>query len=244
MHISERFAREERRTQKAPVDLEHGRFEPSQITALWAIAAGAIAAGSVGGLLASWGLAGTTSSWGWVAAASTWLAMFGALLLALSYALATAITVLAARGWWRHQQRVDDWHWAQLEAYEAAGGVESVREVAQRTLSTQEPAHALLVALHVVQQAREGVATPWSSPKLAAGPLFYQGVRLGEVSKPEAEAFSRLLAEVGAVVGRRKGHAGQLAAVDEGQLLQLVAKNYGKYVPGRVERPELEGPEQ
>lgn len=240
MHISEVRAREERRTQRAPVDLEHGRFEPGQITALWAIAAGAIAAGSVGGLLASWGLAGTGSNWGWVAAASTWLAVFGALMLALSYALATAITVLAARGWWRHQQRVDDWHWAQLDAYEAAGGQESVREVAQRTLSTQEPAHALLVALHVVQQAREGVSTPWSSPKLT-GDLWYGSVRLGNLTKSEAESFSRLFAEVGAVVGRRKGHAGQLATVDEGQLLQLVARNYGRYIPGRIERTEEGG---
>lgn len=237
--LTETRAREERRTQPAPVDLEHGRFEPHQVVSLWGIAAAALAVGSFGGLLVSWGSATLTSSWGWLAGLGMWLAIFGVLLMVLSYAVALAISLLATRGWWLHQQRVEDWHQVQITAYEAAGGQETRREVLQRTLTTSEPAHALLVALHVVQQAREGVATPWSSPKLT-GPLFYNGVRLGDLSKAEAEDFSRLLAEVGLVKGRRKGFAGQLAAASEGEVLQLVASNYGKYVPGRIQRPEIE----
>lgn len=238
MNVTETRAREARRTQAAPVDLEHGRFEPGQVVQLFVVAVVALAAGSFGGVLLSIGTAGAGSSWGWLAGLSTWVAVFGALLAALGFALALAITVLAARGWWRHQARVDDWHYAQLDAYEQNGGQEATREVLERTLTTTEPTHALLVALAVLQRHREGVQTPWSSLQLR-GPLWYNGVRIGDLSKSEAEQFSRLFAEVGAVQGRRKGHAGQLAAADEGQLLQLVAKNWGKHVPGRVERVEL-----
>lgn len=239
MNMTETRAREQRRTQPAPVDLEHGRFEPGQVIRLFGIATGALAAGAAGGMLLTAGLQGTESRWGWLAGLSTWIAVFGALLMALAWALAAAVTALAARGWWRHQDRVDDWHFAQLAAYEAAGGQESSREVLQRTLTTTEPAHALLVALHVLQQAREGVPTPWSSPKLT-GPLFYNGVRLGDLSKAEAEEFSKLFGAVGLVRGRRKGHAGELAVSTEQDVLRLVAQNYGRYVPGRIERADPE----
>jgi hypothetical protein len=239
--ITETRARELRRTQPAPVDLEHGRFEPGQVLKLWGIAAGALGVGSLGGLFISWGSAASSSHWRLVASAGLWLLIFGVLLTVLSYAVALAISLLASRGWWQHQQRVEDWHYAQLAAYEAAGGQESQREVLQRTLSTSEPAHALLVALHIVQQAREGIATPWSSPKLAGGGgLWYNGVRLGDLSKTEAEEFSRLFAEVGLVKGRKKGAAGQLAVTGEAEALQLVAQNWSKYVPGRVDRSELD----
>lgn len=239
--ITETRAREERRTQAAPVDLEHGRFEPGQVLKLWGIAASALAVGSAGGLFISWGSAASSSHWRLVASAGLWLLIFGILLTVLSYAVALAISLLATRGWWQHQQRVEDWHYAQLAAYEAAGGQESNREVLQRTLDHSEPAHALLVALHVVQQAREGIATPWSSPKLAdGGGLWYNGVRLGNLSKTEAEEFSRLFGAVGLVHGRRKGHAGQLAVAGEAEALKLVAQNWSKFVPGRVDRTDEE----
>lgn len=239
MHYSETRAREERRTQAAPVSLEHGRFEPRQVVQLWLVALGAIGAGSLGGLFITWGSAATDSTWGWVRGLGLWLAIFGGLTTVLSYAVALAVSVLAARGWWRHQARVDDWHYAQLDAYEAAGGQESRREVLQRTLTATEPAHALLVALSVVERARSGEATPWSSPKLT-GDVWYGTVRLGELSKSEAEEFSKFFAEIGLVAGRKKGQAGKLVATSEQEVLQLVARNYGKYVPGRVERPEQE----
>jgi hypothetical protein len=236
MQFKELKAREERRTQAAPVSLEHGAFEPAQVVALWAIALAAIAVGSVGGLLISWGSAGADHPWGWVRGLALWLALFGGLTTVLSYAVALAVAALAARGWWRHQLRVDDWHYAQLDAYVAAGGAESVREVSERTLTVADPAHALLVALAVLQAHREGIATPWSGPKLT-GPLWYAGVRLGELAKGDAEQFSRLLGDVGAVTGRRKGFAGTLAATSEGELLALVARNYGRHAPGRLTAP-------
>lgn len=237
MKLTETRAREERRTQAAPISLEHGRFEPGQVVQLFGIALAALAAGAAGGALLSWGVAGTGSRWGWLADLSTWVAVFGALVAGLGFALALAVTILAARGWWRHQARQDDWHYAQLAAYESAGGQESYREVTHRSLTCTEPGHALLVVLAVARRARAGESTPWSAPKLA-GPVWYGQTRLGDISKPEAEEFGRFLAEVGALTGRTKGRAGQLVTTDPGELVDLVARNYGKYVPGRIERPE------
>lgn len=242
MNLTETRARESRLTQAAPVSLEHGRFEPGQVVQLWLVALGAIGAGSLGGLFLTWGSAAFDSEWGWLRGLGMWLAIFGVLLMVLSYAVAVAVSLLAARGWWMHQLRVDDWHIAQLAAYEAAGGQQVEREYTSRTLTTSEPAHALLVTLAVLDRARAGEATPWSSPKLT-GPLWFGTVKLGELSKSEAEAFARLLGEVGAVTGKRKGYAGQLATSDPGELLALVARNYGKHVPGRVERATIEGEE-
>lgn len=233
MNVHETRARENRRTQAAPVDLEHGRFDPEQVVQLFIIAACALGAGSIGGVLASWGMAGAGSSWGPLAALARWLGIFGALLCGLSFATAGAITVLAARGWWRHQARVDDWHYAQLDAYEHAGGQEIEREVLQRSLSLSEPLHALAVALHVVERARAGESTPWASTKLR-GPVWYGQLHLGELTKTDAEAWSNALADVGMVKGRRKGYAGELAVKTEGEVLQLVSRNWGKIAPGKL----------
>lgn len=232
MNLQETRARENRRTQAAPVDLEHGRFQPDQVVQLYIVAAIALAAGAVGGVLMSWGLAGAGSTWGWLATLSTWIAIFGGLLALLSFGTAGAISFLAASGWWRHQARVDDWHFAQLAAYEHAGGQEIEREVLQRSLSLSEPLHALAVALHVVERARAGEPTPWASTKLR-GVITYGHLSLGELSKTDAEAWSLALADVGIVRGRRKGYAGELAVQSEGEVLQLVSRNWGKIAPGK-----------
>lgn len=234
MQVREIQARESTRVQAAPVDLEHGRFEPGAAVRLFGIALGGLVAGALGGMLLSWGVAGTSSEWGPVASASVWVATFGALLLGLGFALALAITVLAARGWWRHQERVDDWHEAQLAAYTAAGGQQVEREVKIGTLSTSEPLHVLAVALHVVEQAQRGERTPWASTALR-GDVWWGNLKLGQLGKSDAEDFSKALAQLGLIRGRSKGAAGQLVTTDPAEALTLVAKNYGKVKPGAVD---------
>lgn len=240
MQAREISARESTRVQAAPVDLEFGKFEPGQVVRLFAIAAGALGAGALGGLLLSWGAAGSSSSWGWLAALGLWVGVFGALLLALGFALAGAVTVLAARSWWRHQARVDDWHFAQLAAYEAAGGQEREREVSMRGLTLAEPLHVLGVALAVAERAQRGERSPWSSTQLR-GDVWFGNMKLGQLGKGEAEDFSKALAQLGLVRGRVKGAAGQLATADYAEVLQLVASGYGKVRPGAPDRAEQEG---
>jgi hypothetical protein len=57
-------------------------------------------------------------------------------------------------------------------------------------------------------------------------------MKLGELGKGSAEEFSKAIAQLGLVKGRAKGSAGQLVTSEVGEVLELVARNYGKVRPG------------
>lgn len=227
-------AREATRVQAAPVDLEHGRFEPDHVVRLFAIAVGGLGSSAFGGLLLSWGAGVSNYRSGFVSALGVWLAVFGGLMFLLGLALAGAVIFLGSLGWWRHIGRVDDWHYAQLNAYESAGGQESEREVHVGSLSVREPSHLALVIIHVLDRASRDAAPSWTSTALR-GDLWCGNVKLGQLSKPQAEEFAKALAQLGLVTGRVKGSAGQLATRDMGSALALLGAGYGKVRPGALE---------
>lgn len=240
MKVQERTATEQRRTQAAPVDLEHGALEAGRVVELWLVVLAALGVASVGGLLAAWGWNAWGSLWPWLAGAGAWLFWLGLGVGLVSLSTAGAVLVLAGRGMYQHQLRVERWDAAQLAAYKQNGGQETHREYTERTLTTAQPMHVLAVALAVAELVRTEGGTPWSGPQLV-GPVRLGNVKLGELGKREAEEMGRALAEMGVITGRGKGTAGQLVTTDPQQLVQLVTRNYGRYVPGRVDRAEAGG---
>lgn len=129
--------------------------------------------------------------------------------------------------WYGYQARRDAWHRAELRAYSQAGGQVVDRQLTVKALTTQEPAHLLLVALALTEKIKNGQA---KEPSLSAlqGDIWCGRVKVGELSKPAAEEFLTALAQMGIIRGRTKGKAGELAALDLAEVYQLATTRAGR----------------
>jgi hypothetical protein len=126
-----------------------------------------------------------------------------------------------------HRERVRAWHTAALLAYEEQNGVELEQTLTEWELSAWHPMHVLLVALSVQRRYEQSGGTPWSVRGLE-GPVFIGGVRFGEVPASQARLLGQQFAEMGLIEGRAAKSAGQWAARDAGDVIELVARNWGR----------------
>ena len=151
----------------------------------------------------------------------------GAGLAALAVFYGGAMGHVFVSEWYGYQLRRDAWHRAELRAYSQAGGQVVDRQLTVKALTVQEPAHLLLVALALAEKIRNGQAR---EPSLTAlqGDIWCGRVKVGELSKPAAEEFLTAMAQMGVIKGRKPGKAGQLAALDLGEVYQLVTTRAGR----------------
>lgn len=140
---------------------------------------------------------------------------------------AGALTAHCIQDWRDYQGRLKAWHLAELEAYRAAGGAQVDRQLSVKALTIAEPGHVLWVALALAEKIRNGQAEEPSVAALA-GDVWVGRVKVGELSRTQAEDFARALAQVGVIKGRRPGKAGQLATTNPAELIDLVTTRAGR----------------
>lgn len=161
-------------------------------------------------------------------------------LAALAVFYGGAIGHVFVSEWYGYQLRRDAWHRAELRAYSQAGGQVVDRQLTIKALTIQEPAHLLLVALALAERARRGDLKEPSTAALT-GDVWLGRVKVGELTKAQAEEFGKAFAQVGLIKGRKAGYAGQLAAVDPAQVIDMVTTKAGRVKVGEPERAELPG---
>lgn len=151
----------------------------------------------------------------------------GAGLAGLAVFYGGAIAHVFVSEWYGYQARRDAWHRAELRAYSQAGGQLVDRQLTVKALTTQEPAHLLLVTLALAEKIRNGQAR---EPSLAAlqGDIWCGRVKVGELSKPAAEEFLAALGQMGVITGRKKGVAGQLVTTDLAELYTIATTKAGR----------------
>lgn len=197
LHSTERT--QMRRPVEPPVTLDDGRLDVGRA----ALLAGFVFAGLLLGAAGAWVAALQARAGG-----SGALALLGLAVAALAWGFGGAVGYLGAAEWLDRRRRVEEWHNAALDAYEAAQGAETIEQVSEYTLTVSNPAHVLLAALWTHYRLNQGVETPYSARKLA-GPVFMAGHRAFELSKLGGEEMSRRFAELGLVQGRADGRAGE-----------------------------------
>lgn len=239
MHKVDIHAREKVLTQPTPMDQDAGRLVANEALQLAIIAGGALALGSVCVLIAQLAVGGDSYEPGPIRALRSFGVLLGASGGFLAYGFSFVVSWLTVRGWIAYQERLERWHFAQLAAYEAAGGQQTEREVRISAMTLAEPLHVLAVCLSVVERHKETGRVTWSGPALR-GEIWLGRLRMGDLGKSDAEQFSTALATLGLVKGRKTGAAGQLATTDPGEVIELVKRNFGKLRPGEISRPQIE----
>ena len=163
--------------------------------------------------------------------------LFAGSIFLFSVSMAAIVARLTVEDWKEYRQRLQDWHVVAIEAYEANGGKEVVKELTMWDMTPTMPLHTLAVALSCHRRAQQGSSSPWSVRELA-GPVMIGGHRLGNVSKTAAEEFARDLATLGLVQGRGPGKAGQWGAENESQVVDAVIKNWKRLGKPVIEHEE------
>lgn len=219
--------RERISTQAGAMDLNAGRLQLAESVRLFMYSAAAWVVACVGLVLvvAVWG--GSTYEHRALTLLRYLVGALGAGLAALAVTHAGAVTAWFLAEARSYRQRRDAWHLAELRAYRQAGGQVVDRQLTIRALTVQEPTHLVLVALALAERIRQGQA---KEPSLAAlqGDVWLGRVKVGELSKPAAEEFLRAMHQMGVIKGRTKGKAGQLAAVEPAEVIELVTTRAGR----------------
>lgn len=215
---------ESTRPAAAPMNLDVGRVEPHEAARLLLLTLGCLSVSPVGALVALVAAPSGYDDWSIIRVI---FCIFGSLVAGLSLASAITVWVLMRRDWLEYRQRLTDWHYAALEAFERSGGVEQRREIAAWELSASQPLHVLAAALSVQRRIAAGENNPFSVRSLE-GPCFLGGVRLGDIQAAEAERISKIFADIGLIQGRGERKAGKWAAAGADEVLELVAGNWQK----------------
>ncbi len=208
-----------RRFTPPPVELDDGRLDVPRAVLSGLFVLGGLVVATLGAWIIT--LATNGYTWNWIGLA------FGVGVVVVSAGFSSIVGYVQVSEWLQRRQRITEWHTASLAAYEDLGAVESVDQITEWALSTDNPGHVVLAALSVYARHREGALTPWSVRSLR-GPLFLAGRRVGELSKTGAEEMSREFARLGLVAGRVEGYAGEWTANNADDVLQHVISNWKK----------------
>lgn len=220
-------SRERIYTGHGPLQLDTGRLILSEAVKLFVASAAAWSVAVVGASMVALVWGGDPYEWRGVTILRYAAGALGAGLAALAGGVAGAAWHILVTGWYAYRRRLDDWHRAELAAYRAAGGTRVDRQLAVRALTIHEPAHALLVALSLAERLRNGQIKEPSAAALT-GDVWLGRVKVGELTKAQAEEFAQALHQVGLVTGRKKGHAGKLATVDPAAVIEMVTTRAGR----------------
>lgn len=136
--------------------------------------------------------------------------------------------------WQGYLKRLDAWHNAELTMYLDQRGSETTHEYSQLELTPEVASHVLITALAIQYQLSRQTKyrhAPWSVRGLEEK-LYLAGasnsVLLGELTGTRPELMSARLAQLGLVVGRKEGYAGEWSAQSYEEIFITIAKNWGK----------------
>lgn len=209
---------------RSPVELDVGRLTARDAYQFGVLAVGSLAIAALGGLLARLAVPGP---YGELSALRLVLLVFGLAVLVVAFGLAVIVCWLTVTDWLAYRQRLSDWHYAALSAYEAQDGREVAQTLTVTDLSSSLPLHVLAAALSVQRRMLQGEPNPFATRQLE-GPLFLGGVRLGDVSPTTAEQLPRVFAQIGLIKGRGPRQAGEWTAKSEADVVKAVVDNWGK----------------
>jgi hypothetical protein len=113
----------------------------------------------------------------------------------------------------RYHERVDDWHYAQLEKYQESDGRVLAQQVSEWHLTTHDARHMLLLLLYVYLTGKAP-----SIRQLTDGPLLvkagHRAFSLGAMTQDAAAEALNLFARAGLLIDRQPKQAGRLAVMD------------------------------
>lgn len=232
-------SREKITTGKGPMDLDGGALRVKEAVRVLTLATMGTGAGAVALALAL--LLGELAALRWPVISEVAAVLSAGATLAAALLWCGAFGLVGVYSWRvvSHQLRLERWHRAELAAYRVAGGAQVDRQMAIRALTIHEPQHVLNVALALAERARRN-ELPAASVAALTGDIWLGRVKVGELSKRQAELFVMALKQVGVITGGRKGAAGQLATTDPGQIIELVSTRAGRIreLPARPDEDE------
>lgn len=211
LHHTERT--QVRRPVASPVNLDDGQLDVKRAAAAGGFVTVALVVAIVGVSLVGWSAE--------IGEQAGLLAIFGLALTLVALTFGGVVMYVSLTEWLDRRRRMQEWHSVMLSCYNELGGAETVDQVNEWSLTTENPAHVLLAALWVHLRFTEGVDCPWSVRQLR-GPVLLAHQRVGEFSKLGAEQMSRHFASLGLVAGRREGSAGEWVPRSTDEVVSLV----------------------
>lgn len=213
MHFHSTESIKVRRPAAPHMDLNTGQIDLTQA---------AIAGGYVLGAL----LLATLGAWLITLDIAWYVRVVGACIVLASVIYGSTTSVIILLGWFDYRRRVAEWHKASLEDYRRAGG-ETYEAQRDTQLRANEFGDVLLAALSVYLRIKAKEEQPYSVRQLA-GPVFVKNHRVGDLTKPKAEAMSKAFGELGIVTGRVEGFAGDWQPKTADELIDLVVKKWNR----------------
>ena len=205
------------------MSLDVGRVNPRETAQLLSLTVGCLLVAPLAALVV-WVAWPEFGAW---SALRVVFVLLGVLVGALGLVAGVVVYWLMLVDWFEYRRRLADWHQVGIDGYVAAGGQETHTELTQWELSPSMPLHVLAAALSVHRRASEGTPSPWSVRRLE-GPVMLSGVRLLDVSPSAAVDLANNFAALGLVSGRGERKAGDWVPQSEGEVVELVARNWKK----------------
>lgn len=217
----------------APMDLNEGKPTPREALLTTGVNLAFLLASALGGWVA-YAFApkrdfDSFTTWGYIG--------FGLGCLIGLYCLHQAYSYgkITRQGWISYYRRLDDWHVAALDMYERAQGLETVSSISVYDYDPNVPHHVIMTALAVHRQITHegytGKQAPFSVRALE-GPLMIGGsrnlVKIGELKGTKPEKMSNTMARLGLISGRKPNYAGTWVPSSEGEVIEIIARNWHK----------------
>lgn len=209
----------------APMNLDVGRPVARDVVRLAALSFGFLSLGTLGGFI-FWGAtpAGVYSPWsGW----RVLLLLFGGSVALVGFGLGVNLARLMVHDWKSYHRRLDDWHYAALEAYEQAQGQETHVQTSAWELTTSAPRDMLLVALALHYEVQKG-NTSAHTVRALTGDKWLGGIRLGDINTTQAQRMSKALVDMRLVKGKEGRSAGTWTPESPEQVIELVMNNWSR----------------
>lgn len=208
---------------KLPMSLDVGRLTARDGFQLFGLAVSALAAGSLGALLAWSAYPAYLSDWNGVRFIAV---AFGVSVALLGVGLAGLTAWFGVLDCVTYQQRLGEYHRLYIKSHSSAGGLEIERSVTGFELTATNPLHVLAAALVAHKGNLDGKSA--HSVRSLEGPVFLGGVRLGDISPTEAEAISKKFADLGLVEGRAPRQPGRWVPETTEYIVSSLAERWNR----------------
>lgn len=218
---------------RGPMDLNAGKPDWRELAPLFGLIVVAVLPTAAGGALvvANWRDSGEFGGW-----QALWLAV-GAVLAFVGGSFIWTLRGAVVTGIRSYQRRVDEWHYAELEKFEASEGQVIASQVSEWTYTQYDMRHVALATLWVYLSGEKKL----SIERLTKGPLQinlgHRSFKLMDMTQDGAAEFLNLLAASGVVVGRAPRVAGSVAMMDPKQAITRVLLEAAKN-PQAISTPE------
>lgn len=214
-----------------PMNLDVGRLDPHEATALGLLLIGALAVSAVGAFL-TWSVVPTyydMASWRFI------LALFGVLLAAAGLLFAGLVGFLMVDRWLTYRSWLRQWQEISLSTWADNGGQEVQTTFEGWQLLPTQPLHLVAAALSIHQEVIRGDSS--FSINSLAGSRYVGGsgnnlVKLGDLSPNGARAVLNNLATMGLIRGRGPRSSGEWVPGSTDECVRLIADNFHKIQGG------------